>query len=390
MVSPDHDQNLQQRVLPNQGPQPEPFTHFQSIADKVAASFDRGVVRVLFTDIDATFVLGAGHHQSEIDQGQRDMRALVRRLNDEHTIIIPVSGSHFDSGTSTTNSILNRIGSGVLPMIDGESVDRSYHVDAYVSDGGARAVHGVQGRSVEYDARYVDSVQPDNLNYNLIAQRAKQLAAEINLKPLTDSERNIVRQYDAHANESRIHLQPGTESGVHAQSNKFALYFYASSLAERDAIEESFTALSRELGVRIVCCEEKDANSAARRHATYQAHGQGEGYPLKYCLDIVPFDKGSAVSHFSAYISSLISDRAVASGSTARPRMEVWAAGDSGNDITLMAPDVVTNVVIVGGASPELIRLGDRLEAQGKEVYIERDPSRIGPASIAAAIFKDS
>ncbi len=52
-----------------------------------------------------------------------------------------------------------------------------------------------------------------------------------------------------------------------------------------------------------------------------------------------------------------------------------------------MSSDIVTHAVIVGGASKELLRLGDRLKEHGKSVYIETDPSRLGPTSIAQAIL---
>ncbi len=367
------------------GAEAEILTDYPSIRDKVAVSLESGVVRVLLTDIDATFVLGAGHTESEIAEGQRVMRDLVGKLNGENVIIIPISGSHFDSGTQTTNSILNRIEQGVLPLV-GPGDDRSYRVDAYVSDGGARAVRGVRDREVGYDQRYQSTVHPEAYDYQGLSARALALAAQIAEKPLTEDEIAIIARYDRHAQPVRIHMQPGTEDGTHRNSNKFAFYFYASTLEERDAIEQQFLKLGAELGVRAVCCEEKDANTQARRHPDFVGKVQ-EGFPLKYCLDIVPFDKGSAVRYFTDLISAEVAEQCAANGSTSRPRIEVWACGDSGNDYALMAPEAVTNVVIVGGASQELIRLGERLSEMGKQVYIESDPNRIGPASIANAFF---
>jgi hydroxymethylpyrimidine pyrophosphatase-like HAD family hydrolase len=108
-------------------------------------------------------------------------------------------------------------------------------------------------------------------------------------------------------------------------------------------------------------------------------------FPLKYCLDIVPYNKANAVEYFSAYINHLIGEQALALGYK-RPTIELWACGDSGNDFPLMAFNAVTHVVMVGGASEELLRRAGRLRDCGKLVYTETQDERLGPSSILNAL----
>ena len=362
------------------------FTDYPTIREKVVLGCETGRVVILFTDVDGTLVLGAGHHAPEIEQGQRDMERLVKALNAQGAIIIPITGSHFDSGTNTTHSILDRIERGVLPHVGVSAPDSSFAVDAYVSDGGARSVHALSGQDVSYDSSYIASVQPATLDYDQLLSHTQSLAAVINQRNLSDEEQSLIAMYDTSPETSRVFLQPGTESGSHRGSNKIAFYFYASSLNERDQIEASFAGHVKDFGMRVVCCEEKDATTAARRHPMLAEPADNLRLPLKYCLDIAPFDKGMAVRHFSDYVLHLIVEQVLATGKE-RPALEVWACGDSGNDFSLLSSDIVTHAVIVGGASKELLRLGDRLKEHGKSVYIETDPSRLGPTSIAQAIL---
>ena len=210
-------------------------------------------------------------------------------------------------------------------------------------------------------------------------------AAKLELSSLGAAEQGVMAQYDEHVGAERIYLQPGTQEGYHRLANKVAFYFYANTLQERDAIEAHFQRTMEPFGLSVVCCEEKDANSAARRHPEASQLLAQERLPLKYCLDIVPFTKGSAVKYFGDYISNVATEIALSRG-VARPTVEIWACGDSGNDIPLMVPALVSRVVVVGGASAELVRCAQSLTEHGKKVFIESDPSRLGPASIAAAL----
>jgi hydroxymethylpyrimidine pyrophosphatase-like HAD family hydrolase len=358
---------------------------YPSIVEKIGNSVATGVVRALFTDVDATLVLGAGHSAAEIDQGQRDMRQLVAELNRLGFIIIPVTGSHFGSGTKTTGSIIDRIERGILPRVGGQVEDRSYSVDAYVSDGGALAVKAVSEGTPTLDTHYATRVSPPDFQYDTVLKKALVEAARLGLAPLGAEEQALMAQYDKHVGPERIYLQPGTQEGYHRLANKVAFYFYANTLQDRDAIEVHFQRTMEQFGLSVVCCEEKDANSAARRHSEASRLLAQESLPLKYCLDIVPFTKGSAVNYFADYISNVSTEIALSRG-VARPTLEIWACGDSGNDIPLMVPAMVSRVVVVGGASAELVRCAEALTEQGKKVFIERDPSRLGPASIAAAL----
>lgn len=358
---------------------------YPSIDRKIERALCQGVIRVLFTDIDATFVLGAGHSQDEIAKSHQDMRELVADLHGRGFIIIPVTGSHFQSATKTTGSVLERIEQGILPLVGDHHEDRSYTVDAYVADGGALAVKNVRDQAIVTDPHYARSVSPGDFNYESLLAKAQALAEEFNRNGLTDDEQRIIKLYDGHAESERVHLQPGTQQGYHRGANKVAFYFYATTLSERDALVSRFQEEMSPLGFQIVCCEEKDATSAARRRADVQSLLEREAAPLKYCLDIVPFTKGSAVAYFSQYIER-VAAKTAARYKLQHPQIQIWACGDSGNDLALMSPAAVSHAVIVGGASQELVRCASSLRAVGKEVFVETEPTRLGPASIAAAL----
>ena len=353
---------------------------------KVGRGLVDGVVRVLFSDVDATLVLGAGHSENEIAQGQVEMQALVRSLNQKGFIIIPVTGSHLDSSTKTTESIIKRIEHGILPGVGPHHHDRSYTVDAYVSDGGARALKSYHGGTYELDGLYSGRRGGLDFTYEALLGQALGVAARINQQLLSEQERILIAHYDRYAGIDRVSLQPGTQEGHHKHVDKIAFYFYAVGLTERDNVEKAFRQFAEPFGLSVVCCEEKDANSAARRHPTLTTLMARDSVPLKYCLDIVPFTKGNAVGYFCDYLANLATEMAIEKN-VARPKLEVWACGDSGNDQPLMAPDIVSKIVVVGGASDELIRYGNRLSAEGRTVFIESNPKRLGPASIAAAVL---
>ena len=313
------------------------------------------------------------------------MRTLTATLHKRGFIIIPVTGSHLDSGTTTTSSILNRVTEGVLPAVGDHVSPRSYCVDAYVCDGGAVAVQSIRDNTTLCDSSYSKYITPTQLDYDKVLRSTRDLAVTINNYPLTNEDREKIRIYDEFASSERIHVQPGTLDGRHRGSNKIAFYFYATNLEYRDQTEEQFKQIVRPYGLQVVCCEEKDANSAARRHPDIAPLVAQNSAPLKYCLDIVPFTKGDAIRYFSEYVQKQVTEIALESN-LPRPRVEVWACGDSGNDLPLMSAPAVDRVVIVGGASGELIRASKPLREAGKEVFVDTDPARLGPASILAAL----
>ena len=365
------------------------YGHYPSILKKIEQSLDAGTVRVLFTDVDATMVLGAGHSQSEITKSLGDMRELTTRLDSRGFIVIPVTGSHLESGTDTTNSILSRVGEGTLPAVGAHLEDRSYCVDAYVCDGGAVAVDAILPNAVSRDSYYSHFVQPADYDYDTILADALKVAGEVNARPLEEQEWEKIKLYDTVACRERIHQQPGTIEGRHRASNKIAFYFYATTVDERDQIEESFKTAAERFGLRVICCEEKDATSAARRLPELTMGLSRQEVPLKYCLDIVPFTKGDAVRYFLQYIKQQSTCMAIEQG-IRRPELEIWACGDSGNDLPLMTDPDVTRVVMVGGASEELLRASVELRNAGKHVFTDVDSGRLGPASILAALDSES
>jgi hydroxymethylpyrimidine pyrophosphatase-like HAD family hydrolase len=358
------------------------YQSYKSIEDKVIAGIELGRIRVLFTDIDATLVLGAGHHEHEISQSHLDAKRLIASLNEQNAIIIPITGSHFESATTTTTSIKGRIANGILPGVDANTGGSDFYVDAYVSDGGAKAVHSIVDQQASFDDNYKNSVNPGVIDYQRIIGEVLDIRTLIDKQNLASLDWDLIKTYDRHAGEERINLQPGTVRGDHQKSNKIALHFYAASLEDRDLIESIYNKEMSKYGLKTVCCEEKDANSFARR---LPISLNEESFPFKYCLDIVPFNKASAVEYFMGYVSHEIAKSALNLNKN-RPLLEVWACGDSGNDFPLLSSSEVTHVVIVGGASKELIRLKDKLEELGKKVYLESDSQRLGPASIIQAI----
>jgi hydroxymethylpyrimidine pyrophosphatase-like HAD family hydrolase len=359
-----------------------PDVVYRSIQNKVYQGVTQGLVRILFTDIDSTLVLGAGHSDEEIRNSNTTARTLIGRLNSDRCIVVPITGSHFDSGTKTTESILDRIRSGVLPEIGIDENGDKFLVDAYVTDGGARAVHKVNNTSHSFDSRYWDFMQTGNYDYESAYDSAERIRSEIALEGSMVVDWSKIKGYEEDTAMEAIFFQPGTQDGTHRHSNKLALYFYAATIEQRDLIEARFRAELAKKQLGVVCCEERDANARAR--TVFGEKADRDGFPLKYCLDIAPFNKATAIDYFIRYVQCVKTEAELQLGK-ARSILEAWACGDSGNDIPLMTSGHISHVVLVGGASAELSRLEPKFRKLGKQVYIEDDPTIKGPGSILKA-----
>jgi hydroxymethylpyrimidine pyrophosphatase-like HAD family hydrolase len=358
------------------------YPNYPSIRAKIERCRTIGLVRILFVDIDATLILGAGHSAEEIEQSHRNCRELISRLYLDDVIIIPVTGGHYDDDTPTTHSIATRIRRGFLPMIGHRAHGEPFLVDAYVSDGGAHARFSDAGGTIVYDNFYYQHTHRINIDYEKVLLITDKLSRSLNDSlPLSQTHLKTIKQYDIDAREVRVFRQAGTDNGTSKGSNKISYHFYARDIAERDRIYDSFCNEMNRYDLKVICCEEKDANTYARR--MFPAETADHDFPLKYCIDIGTFNKGSAVEYFSGYISSLIAGN----NSECCPEIQIWGCGDSGNDLPLMTSPCVTHAIIVGGASTELKRMESQLIAEGKSVYRESDPLCLGPASILKAFY---
>ncbi len=342
-------------------------------------------LHLIGTDIDNTLHLGAGHPSERQHAYEGHLKEVVCALNRAGVIIVPVTGSHYDSGTPTTPSVRDRIAQGVLPGLGGKGTD-DFYVDALVTDGGTKLLAPSAISLPHEDADYRRLAHPQ---YSVAAVQSKleNEMQSINAEKLSTYQVQIISSYDPEFSGERMVLQPGTIAGVHQKSGKLALHFYASNLHERDVIERKFHETFPEL--RIVCCEEKDANNTARRTSEYLAaeNSVNHDFPLKYCLDLVPVDKAVPVEYFKREILAEIGIRAAALGIASHnvPPLVVWFSGDAGNDLNGVRSAAVDRVIMVGGSSPELTRWTEFLEGMGKRVYVESSPVRHGPLSILEA-----
>lgn len=356
-----------------------PLAAYETMSAKIDQGIERGRVVVVFSDIDSTLLLGSGYSQQQIQESHQTAKQLIESLNASGAIIIPITGTGFGAGTQTTSGVRLRMEAGVLPQI-GMLSGELFSLDALVSDGGGQAWQ----RGNVRDPEYQQMLSSQHFDYSAVRSLLIEKMAETNLNPVEAHDRVIIDRYDQHAHQGRIQFQPGSIEGHHQAVGKIAAFFYAETLEQRDAIELKFQLAFP--GIRIVCCEERDANTVARRDAeVVERLRKGVPVPLKYCLDLVPFDKGSAVDFYADKIMLDIAQKCALRGKPA-PALEIWACGDSGNDHTLMRAKAVTNVVMVGGASPELVRLAQPLRDIEKKVYVESDSTVFGPLSIERAL----
>ena len=355
---------------------------FPAVREKIERAVEEGTpLRVLISDIDGTLHIGAGHTAIERTEGREDLRRLITTLQRDGWLVFGVTGSHFDTGSGATQSIRSRIESGELPAI-GDRDGSGFAFDGIVTDGGADLfAPGLGGTGTRVPTLRAGIPMPDDTEYERTVERATELCRAINARSdLHPLDFELIRRFDGHlpagaaAFGSRIFPQLAAEDlAPHRASGKYALYFYAASTTERDLIAAAFSAAFPEQ--RIVCCEERDANTAARRLLP-----PGSAFPRKYCLDIVPFDKGTPVDFLARELAASVA--LVEPDPAHRPRLQVWYAGDAGNDLPAAAAPAVTDVIIVGGASEELVRAAEGLSRAGKRVFVDEVPGRIGPASI--------
>lgn len=169
------------------------------------------------------------------------------------------------------------------------------------------------------------------------------------------------RAFIAQQPNAKLQFQP------HHTDHKVSFYFWADSA---QAVRSIKRLAEDWFNFSIVICEELDYN-----------HAHPQAKMKKYCLDVVPATKATAVDYL---------DKVVAADFTI-------VAGDSGNDIQMLTQSGDLSV-IVGGARSELVqaiqafiaqedgtRLGYFSQVADRLFYHETD-DRLGPESIRHAL----
>lgn len=172
------------------------------------------------------------------------------------------------------------------------------------------------------------------------------------------------------------------------------MYFYANSLEERDTIEHYFRRSFSEPHMCVVCCSENNYSDRLGSHIKLVGDGNlydDSVYPKKYCIDITPYDKRSAITYFSTMVKTsypIIKGRVLSNGgSRQQAAFDVWYCGDGGNDIPAARSEEVNKVVMVGGSSREFLRHWEEFDGpeRGRSVYVD-DSGKLAAASIFAAL----
>ncbi len=340
---------------------------------------------LVLTDLDNTFIPGAGRPQAEFDRGIADARRLTELLDVHNGILVCVTGSSWDVDTPTTPSVSNRVATGHIPAF----------LHAIVTDGGMRAYGKGGGSEYKLDPSYEASVASQKADFPAegtfkVAEFVRDvandesIAAELGLAPIDFA---AIAQVDPSSPRSRVFFQPHVHPRGVVEGPKVSLYFYANQrlgseerLHERDLIEKLFR---RELGhhLPLICCEERDFNNKSR------AMGLESATPLKFCLDITPIHKGTPVAYFSKLIQR--ASEVLNHQYPGRPlEIATWYCGDAANDLVGMRRGEVDSVVMVAGSSEELLRHANQLASAGKHVHVEPDQHCTGAGSILKALMK--
>ena len=369
-------------------------TTYPNIAEKIRTAIRTGEeIKIFFTDIDNTISIGRhGHTEAQFQQGLIDTKQLIEKLNDHNFIVIPITGTHYDKGTESTWSIRARIASGALPPIVAQGT--RYGCDALVDAGGVNA-YGPSSAENTYnrDKNYSEFIQASPETYKRVKRETENLARLVNgAIKLSPENYAIINSFDpkfVEQSQGRLVIVPQIafkEHDHHQGSHKKAYYFYSRSLPQRDLIEQLFNRVV-DKNAKVVCCEEKDANTKAR--ALFGDKVKDGEFPLKYCLDITPVDKGTPVEYFLEKIKAVAQAVCQELGKDPKEvKIDAWFAGDAGNDINAARVDGISNVVFVNVSSPELLRFKPELELAGKVVHDSQEGG-LGPASILKAIFQE-
>ncbi len=301
---------------------------------------------VLATDIDNSFKM-----RRETPQQGEASRKLATEAYAASIPIHAITGGDFQG-------VYERIQKGELPyfQVISPSVGTERYVLHVEPDGSRRyvrdTVYDAQLKAMQYDRPHL-ARQLEGKTMGQLNQRYPGLRLDFQHP---ERERDYV-----HA------AQPTTP-----EPYKLSCYFYAGPEHLKGVIGD----LQREFPQqRVIVCEEVDYNGTL---------APGEG-PKKYCLDVLPVSKADALRDVSHVVGADIN----------------VIAGDSGNDIAMLA-DTLSDVSIeVGGAKPELREAMERVfgdstgrlsfkkkSTEGTAVqylFSERDGRR-GPQSILQAL----
>lgn len=334
-------------------------------------------IDLVVTDLDNSLIPGTGREEAEIKKGIEDAHRLVDLLDSYNGVLVCVTGSSWDVDTATTPSVSHRMSSGEVPSF----------LHAVVADGGMMALGKRDGANYEADTHYDGFLRERKSRFP--AQQVYELAdfvrkglnrAEVAQQlGLHQIDFSAVAAVDPAAHHERVYFQPHVHPHGIAERAKVSLYFYAESLEERDLIEAKFR---HELGgYAIVCCEERDFNNKRDRI------GLQSSCPMKFCLDITPVHKGTPVKYFADLVHRAAEVLHAEKGGEPL-KITTWYCGDAANDLVGMRRREVDNVVMVAQSSAELLRYADDLAAAGKRVFIEKDATRSGAATIIKALLQ--
>jgi hydroxymethylpyrimidine pyrophosphatase-like HAD family hydrolase len=371
-----------------------PHTH-RSIVSKVEARVAEGKdVIILFADVDGTLTPSLGSQNDVVMRRQNDaMREFVSLVRDQQYIFIPITGSSYEVPTETLPSLSERIHSGSIPAI----------FDALIVEGGNKVVLTSSSESeIQYDEKYKSHVAKrverfqkgmdevlDVCEELMQTVRSGQLPGGETLLGLRSNSANfrnaqeLIRSIEGkeYTPEMRIALQPHVHPAERSASlDKVSLHFYATSMRDRDLIEEMFVDAFPWLNV--VCCEERDFNSKAETILKKQTQLK------KYCLDVTPVTKATPIDVFSKFIGQITryyNSQLYSNAGRPSSLMPVYF-GDAGNDIPAANSALIRKVCMVSGSSGELLRAHDDLSLIKDAVFIDSDRSRPGVASMLTAL----
>jgi hypothetical protein len=339
----------------------DPFHYHPWLVEEIVVALQHSLeLQIVFTDIDNTLVIGTGATVELQRQGALDTAQLIEYVQKTRCILIPVTGASWDRDAKYTESVSARIAQGVIPS----------YFHAIVTDGGSAAFgRGLDG-GVLTDHHYHRSRASlqQGIVHAEVRLRASSLVEQICLErvsfPLAPLGWDKIEELEPTTTRERMVFQPECD-----REGRVSLYFFASSLDERDAIEALLQDEFRDL--KVVVCEERDFNNAF-------THRFPLDHTRKYCADL-GLDKSVAVEYFATLITALV--RQLDPAAT----VSTWYCGDAGNDLSAARSPVIDHVCMVGGASIELTRHEAELGRAGKRVYVERGDRR-GPASILWAL----
>jgi hypothetical protein len=365
-------------VSQNQGsllqlvPELAPYPRLLAVIERAWTASERRL-RVVFSDLEDTLVLGQNHALAARQHNQGVVQKLLERMQERGEALVVITGSAWDVDTATTPSVKKRIANGEVP-----------NCDALVTSGGETAIGtSDQGEKV-VDAQYQQWVSTVSASFHAenVFGVARFIANNINQgrgtpgPALSAIDFSKVHEIQPQSPRERIYFQPHVHPEGESPFARVSLYFFANTVAERDQVEYAFRGEFPNLTV--VCCEEKDYSAEVQARELLE-------HPMKYCLDITPTHKGLPVDYFMRAIQKA-ADALHARDGGSELTVDAWYCGDAANDLVAARRPEIKTVVMVGGASQEFLRHQHGLLGEDKRVYVDSDSSSKAAESIFRAL----